>query len=54
VEFPRGRQQIVEFLRRTWSSEQDYRLIRSTIRASPNRSAAFAGPSAAGLTPTRA
>ena len=28
VEFPRGRQQIVEFLRRKWSSEQDYRLIK--------------------------
>jgi len=28
VEFPRGRQQIVEFLRRKWSSDQEYRLIK--------------------------
>lgn len=28
VEFPRGRNQIVEFLQRKWSRELDYRLIK--------------------------
>ena len=36
-EFPRGRQQIVEFLTRKWSVEQQYRLIKELWAFGDNR-----------------
>lgn len=36
-EFPIGRQEIVEFLRRKWEREQDYRLIKELWAVAGNR-----------------
>lgn len=37
AEFPRGRQQIIEFLRRKWARELDYRLIKELWAFEGNR-----------------
>lgn len=37
AEFPQGRQQIVEFLRRKWARELDYRLIKELWAFTDNR-----------------
>ena len=37
AEFPRGRDQIVEFLQRKWESESDYRLIKEIWAFAGNR-----------------
>ncbi len=37
AEFPRGRQQIVEFLTRKWNRELDYRLIKELWAFTENR-----------------
>ncbi len=37
AEFPRGREEIVEFLRRKWEREQDYRLIKELWAHDGNR-----------------
>jgi nuclear transport factor 2 (NTF2) superfamily protein len=37
AEFPRGRQQIVEFLQRKWARELDYRLIKELWTFADNR-----------------
>lgn len=36
-EFPRGREQVVEFLTRKWQREQDYRLIKELWAHGDNR-----------------
>jgi nuclear transport factor 2 (NTF2) superfamily protein len=37
AEFPRGREQIVEFLQRKWARELDYRLIKELWTFAENR-----------------
>ena len=37
ADFPRGREQIVEFLERKWAREQDYRLIKELWAHDGNR-----------------
>ncbi len=37
VEFPTGRQQVAEFLRRKWAKELDYRLIKELWACADNR-----------------
>jgi nuclear transport factor 2 (NTF2) superfamily protein len=37
AEFPRGREQIVEFLQRKWARELDYRLIKELWTFADNR-----------------
>ncbi len=37
AEFPRGREQIVEFLQRKWARERDYRLIKELWAHEGNR-----------------
>lgn len=37
VEFPRGREQIIEFLQRKWARELDYRLIKELWAYEHNR-----------------
>ncbi|HAF01225.1 MAG TPA: DUF1348 domain-containing protein, partial [Methylophilaceae bacterium] len=37
AEFPRGRQQIIEFLTRKWAKELDYRLIKELWAFDGNR-----------------
>jgi nuclear transport factor 2 (NTF2) superfamily protein len=36
-EFPQGREQIIEFLTRKWSKEQDYRLVKELWAFTENR-----------------
>ncbi len=37
VEFPQGREQVLEFLRRKWARELDYRLIKELWACADNR-----------------